>query len=159
VNAALEVMLEHKLLGQPSWRQLPITVGEYFDPDYASSDDELDIDDVPLHDHAVRYLDVSNSLVETTRLTLLDNKTCKKRTIVETFWNGGCNRIIERRDQFCGVEEYWEMIIDVQLTADPLTVEIMRVGRNAETMIIYSHSIITDNADGSQTEVKIYPKD
>jgi hypothetical protein len=159
MKANLEITLEYKLLGEENWRPFPISLGDYFDPDYPPDDGPPDVDDVALHDHAVEYLGIARSLVANTRLTLRDNRTSKKKTIVETFSNAGNNRIIERRDEHDGIEHYWEIIIDSQLQDQPVVCEIMRIGRKNSILILYSHVIIRTEADGSQSELKFYPRE
>src|SRR5579875_1645867 len=151
--SSIKVALQYKLLGQQSWEEVPITAAEYFDANYTSEDERLDIDDVPLYDHAVEYLKVDNSLVENTRLTLIDNERDTKRIIVETFWNNGANRIIERRDYHHGLENYWEMIIDSQVIGDRSLNEIIRIGRKDGVIMLLSHVFIATAIDGSQTEI------
>lgn len=155
----VEVTLEYKFFGHTSWNQLPISAIDYFDPNYTSDDVDIDIDDVALYDHAVDYLNTDCSLIANTRLTLLNNRECKKRTITETFWDGGTNRIIERKDEHHGVEIYWEMIIDSQVVGQRFAIEILRIGRKDGVVELFSHVVITTRPDGSQTETKIYPKD
>jgi hypothetical protein len=152
MNAQLEVVLEYRLRGEEQWRQFPITLSDYLDPDYAD-DEPVDIDSVELHAHAVDYLDIAPSLIENTRLTLRNNRTSEKRIIVETFWSGGDSRIIERRDEHDGSEKYWEMIVDSQLQKEPIITQIIRIGRKNGVLVLYSQSIIRMNADGSQTEL------
>jgi hypothetical protein len=157
--SSIEIRLEYRLLGRGDWDELPMTAADYFDTEYMSEENGLDIDDVPLHDHAIDYLDVDYSLVANTRLTIIDNKDGKRRIIVETFWHGGSNRIIERTDEHHGTEDYWEMIIDSQAVDEGRTNEIMRIGREDGIFVLLSHVFISTAADGSQTESKVYPID
>jgi hypothetical protein len=161
VNAFLEVLLDYKLVGHANWKRLPLTIEEYFDPKYVSNDEEADIDDVPLHDHAIEYLGLDRSLVENTRLTVVNNRDGKKRIIVETFWHGGANRIIERTDQYNGKEDYWELILDSQLPSicHARTTEIMRISRKEGILGLLSHVFITAGIDESESELQLYPRD
>lgn len=152
VITSLQIKLEYKVVGQSVWKTLPMTDRAYFDPSYMSEDEPADINDVALHDHAVDYLDVDGS-----QIVLTDPLKNEARTIIESFWNGGRNRIIERTDVRCGEVNYWEIITDCQVVGQPSTVEIMRIGKKEGVLVLYSHVFITDMADGSQTEVKIYP--
>jgi hypothetical protein len=156
---SIEVILEYRLLGESVWRRLPITPSEYFDADYISDDEELDIDDVPLYAHAVQYLNLDSSLVENTKLSLINSRAGKATTIIETFWNGGANRVIERKDVVHDREQYWELIIDSQIPGPVLTNDIMRIGRKEGVLVVLSHVMITTKVDGSQMELKIHPNE
>ncbi len=157
MESSLQIKFEYKLLGQSVWKTLPMPDSVYFDPSYMSKDEPPEIEDVPLYDHAVEYLDVDPSLVENTRIILIDSLKDENRTINETFWNGGRNRIIERTDLRSGEVNYWELITDCHVVGRPSTVEIISMGKKEGVLVLYYHVFITDNADGSQTEFKVYP--
>ncbi|MBI2807732.1 MAG: hypothetical protein HYX68_22350 [Planctomycetes bacterium] len=152
----LKIMLEYRLNFQTSWIEHPISVQDYFDPEFASKNEVLDIDNVPLHDHGIEYLDVNPWQVVNTRVILRDESKGLERRIVETFWNDGRNRLIERTDMLQGHLKYWEVITDVRILEQPTVTEILRVGRKNGILAVLSHVFITDNEDGSQTELQVH---
>jgi hypothetical protein len=111
------------------------------------------LDGVPAHGHAIQYLKVDPRRVRTTRLLIRDTARNQERRIIETFWNDGQNRAIERFDT--GSAPYWEMILETQVGQRPTVWEILRLGREGDVLVPLYHGRITDNQDGSQTETKV----
>src|SRR5262245_39444008 len=155
---SIDVTLEYKLIGQADWAAHPFQGEQYFDPDYLDPGEDPAIDDVPMYDRAIDYLSVPGSLVEKTRLKIRDLLRNEGRTIAETFWNGGRNVIVERTDYKSDEPSYWEVIIECQIADKPLTLEIIRIGRDEGVPCIYLHTYVTDQDDGSQTEQRVFPR-
>ncbi len=151
---ALEVFIDYKRLGSDEWLRMTIPPHEYFDP----HEEILGMDSVPRHNHAIDYLKgIPKVCVEATRLTIADTKVGKSGTITETFWNGGENRVIERRDLFG--QDDWELIIDVVVTDDPYVSECLRIGRVRGTIQVLSHVFIERRTDGSEKERVMYSRE
>jgi hypothetical protein len=152
-HAAPSILIElaHKRRDRPDWQSTSMRPEEYFDlePGEAPS-----VGSVTRRNHAIDYLGVDASLVEATRIRITDSTSNASRTITETFWNEGRSRVIERRDT---PGEYWELIFETPVSAQPSVWEILRLGRREGLLVPYYHGFVTDNPDGSQTELRVTP--
>lgn len=131
---------------------IELTPEAYFD---LEPGEEATLKSVPRHDHAVEYLPVALSQVRMTRLQLLNEAVGTRRSITESFWNDGKNRVIERLDS--GPVPYWEMIFDSLVSEEPKVREILRLVRQDDALTPVYHGFFQSNTDGSRTETKIFP--
>jgi hypothetical protein len=145
-----KVTIEFKLQGSEEWLSIPLSTDQYFD---LEPGERPSMNSVPDYVHAVQYLKVPRESVHMTRLTLEDSSDQARRFITETFWNQGENRVIERLDT--GTKPFWEMIVEVKVIESPPTWEILRLRRQDGIPLPSYHGFITNNEDGSQTEVKV----
>lgn len=146
----ISITLEYQMAGSNEWMLLTLLPEQYFDLDPG---EEIQLDCVPKHNHAVDYLDFESTQVKSTKLKLLDMTTNTSISIVETFWNEGKNRAIERIDAGPN-ENYWELILDLQIQDSPLTWEILRIDKRDGIITPNYHGFIQHNEDGSETEIK-----
>ena len=84
----------YQLRGSTQLSELTIPADEYYEP----TDDQIEWDSVPRHDHAIDYLPNERSEMAQTIILLYsaDGQLCCK--LREVFWNHGRNRLIERVD-------------------------------------------------------------
>ena len=150
----IQVLISYKYHGDDNWITTKFTQEEYFDFD----DEPFDLDSVPKFNHAIEYLKIDKSVLQNTKILLEDTTSQNRRTITETFWNKAQNRIIERTDTGTSTE-YWEIIQEILINTKPSTWEIIRFGKERDIIKLWSHVVITDNPDGSQTETKIFPEE
>lgn len=146
----IHITIEYKLTDSIDWKSLELTHAEYFE---LEPDEEVELDSLPKYNHAIEYLELERHQVAATRIILIDEALKAKRSIVEKFWNQGENRLIERTD--IGENQYWEMILEVQVSKKPPLWEIVRVGREDGVLTPWYHAFLQDNDDGSQTEIKV----
>ena len=138
--------------GSDDWLSRSVSPLEYFEPDERS----FEFDSIPRFDHAVEYLSLKRDDVAATKITLTNSKQKRSRMISEKFWNNGKNRIIERFDE--SDAPYWEMILESRSVEHPKTVEIMRIGRDPDGIVgPLSHVFLTEQEDGSHSEIIVYP--
>jgi len=149
-QSPVQVTLKYKTLSNADWQFIELAAQEYFD---LEPDEEVEIDSIPEYNHAIDYLALDSSQIETTMLILTDEERQARRAITETFWNNGQNRLIERVDS--GSAPYWEMILEVQTGQAPPIWEVLRVCREDGAMKPIYHAFIRDNHDGSQFETRI----
>lgn len=147
-QSSIHVTIEYSRVGETDWLKRRLRADEYFEipPDGAP----IDIDSVPLHSHAVDYLDLEPCDVRVVRLVISGSPNGSSRTITETFWNEGKCRVTERAD--AGVHSYWELIIESRVTDEPPEWDILRFVRKEGVLVPIYHAIIRENADGSQEE-------
>ena len=146
----MQITLEYKLVNSDAWETVRLASDDFFE---LEPGEQATIDSVPKHNHGVDYLALEPPTVRTTRITIIDDVKKSNRVICETFWNNGQNRVIERTDH--GVSEYWEMIIRTRIRENPLTWDILRMGRQDGILVPFYHGIIQRNPDGSETETKM----
>jgi hypothetical protein len=149
-EANIQIAIEYKLNNSLHWQSVELTPSEYFD---LEPDEKIELDCIPKYNHAIEYLNCQPEQILATKLILIDQTVQSKRLIVERFWNGGENRLIERTD--IGANTYWELILEHQISKDPLLWEIVRLGRENGIVTPWYHGFLQDNDDGSQTETKV----
>lgn len=150
-NPPVEVSLEYQTTNEGTWQHLALTPEAYFE---LEPNETPSLESVERHAHAIDYLDPGLlATLRVTRLTLHEPKTGARRTITETFWNGGKSRVIERIDT--GPRPYWEMIVDARISEHPPTSDLLRIVRHDGVPKLAYHALIRDNDDGSQTETRL----
>jgi hypothetical protein len=112
-HSTVRISLDYQLLNSDRWESLPLSATDYFDLD---PDEPPSLNACPHHSHAIDYLPDAAAAIATTKLTLTDVQS--QRQIVETFWNHGKNRLIERINT--GKTPYSETILEVQISEDLL---------------------------------------
>lgn len=149
-TSPIEITIEYLLTDNHNWTLVKLTPDDYFD---IESDETITLDSLPKYNHAREYLNYEPHQIVTTKLTLRDDSLKTKRCIIERFWNQGKNRLIERSD--LGLQSYWEMILEMEISQDPPLWEILRLGRENDIITPWYHGFIQDNEDGSQTETQV----
>jgi len=149
-KSRIQISIEYKLVDNSCWESLELTADEYFD---LEPDERPELDSIPKYNHALDYLNLESQRVSATKISLIDENMAAKRLIVEKFWNGGKNRLIERTD--AGKNPYWETILEVLVSETPPLWEIIRIGREKGIMTPWYHGFIEDKNDGTQKEVLI----
>lgn len=146
------IIIQYKLDGENLWKTFNITPEEYFD---LEEDELIEVDSVPIHNHAINYIEDCLNKITNTKIVISDENTRRKRIITTTYWNNQENSIIERLDfdnDFC---DYNELIIEGKIKDSPPVFEVMRVVRENDVLIPIYHGFITEMDDGSQVENKI----
>jgi hypothetical protein len=146
----IDITIDFKRTNSTDWESVRLTPEEFFELEPGETPG---LDSVPAHDHAVQYLQFDPRRVRTTRLSIRDPARNDERRIIETFWNDGQNRVIERIDT--GAAPHWEMILEMHVGEGPTVWEIVRLGREGDVLVPLHHGHITDNQDGSQTETQV----
>lgn len=146
----ISITLEYNLIGNSQWVSIKLRPEEYFD---LEPGEEVELDCVPKFSNTVDYLDFDSTQLQGTKLTLFDQETGSSRIFTETFWNEGKNRVIERVDKGQN-EEYWELILDLQLKESPPTSEILRLDKRNGVLSPNLHVFIRRNKNGSETITK-----
>ena len=146
----IKVRIEYLEKYASVWVSNEIALEAYFDED----NEPLSWESVPLHNHAVDYLEIGKDKLQATRVVIDDNFAKVKRTITENFWNKGKNRLIERIDEGEEITDQ-EIILELLLNEHPETWEILRCHRDNGILKINYHGFIAINEDGSEVERKI----
>lgn len=149
----LTVVIKYKRKHDADWQTVTLPYDAYFESD---QDDPLNVDSVPIHDHAIDYLsDLPASEIQATKLDISDTDNNLSISITETFWNNFNNRVIERVD-FGFQETYNEIIIQSRTQEEPVVTEVIRLVRQQGVLTAVYHGFISDNPDGSQSEHMVF---
>jgi hypothetical protein len=146
----VKIIIEYQLTDNKKWESVELTPDKYFD---FEPDEKIDLNSVPKYNHAIEYLGSDHHRVGITKLLIIEEASQTKRSIIETFWNKGENRLIERFDS--EPNPYWEMILEIKVSEVPPVWEILRLGKKDGVMTPWYHAFLQDNDDGSQTENRI----
>jgi hypothetical protein len=147
----ISITINYQLFGSKEWVSVGLLPGEYFDLDEG---EEIVWDCVPLHNHAIEYLNIDNLNIRSTKLNIRDSQAQVTRLITETFWNNGKNRAMERFDTGPGIND-WELVLKIRISDMPLIWEILRLDKMEGILIPNYHGFIQRNEDGSETEIKV----
>jgi len=151
MNDSLSVKMQYR--SNRIWQNWELKLSSYFD----LSDGEIpEIDAVPMHAHAIDYIDISSS-IDATRILITDRTDQSSREITEFFWNKRQNRLIERTDRRGNSLIFWEGIIEIQVESNPPKYELVRFGRDDSLLSVLSHCLIQERVDGSEAEETIFP--
>ncbi len=142
----VRVRVAYLLVGCPDWHAVDLSNAAYFEAEEATSPELMS---VPIHAHASDYLDVPVDQLRRTELTIEDVAAGDSRTVVETFWDHGCSRIVE----VSGPGEKWELII-VLSTDDGE--HIVRYGSIGSAHTLLSHAFVQQMLDGSERDSPVY---
>lgn len=107
-----------------------------------------------MYNDTLDYINEYPDKVENIKTTIINNRKKTKRTFLETLWNNQNNRIVERIDSGENLN-YYEIIIETKIQEEPPIFEIIRAFRENDSLVPVLHSFITDNEDGSETEIKV----
>lgn len=146
----LVITITYQRIASPTWQSVNLSPAQYFD---LEGEESLSWDCVPIFNHAIDYLDIDASEIRCTKISIEDIPQRTNRTIIETFWNHGKNRLIERNDIGETFKD-WELILESIINESPLTWEILRLDRSGEVLVPNYHGFIRRNNDGSETEVR-----
>ena len=158
VNSQVQIIIEYQLTDSSEWHLVELAPEEYFDLDYLAPDEKIMWDCMPKYVDTIEYLDIELKEVANIKLKIIDPEVKITKSVAETFWNEGKNKITEVTHSENEKISYWETIIDIQLQSVPLISEILRFYREDNIPKLAYHGIITDRKDGSQEETIIYPK-
>lgn len=147
------VFVRYCMRDSAEWVEVVLSPDSYFEE---CDEAGLDLDSVPRWLHAVEYLSVDDTRIHITELTVRDERDGKCRTVVETFWDDGRSRTIDVHDQRTG---YRELIVSVysEPQARPSS-NILRFDCSPSGRGLLSHTVVFDEADGSQSERRAYSK-
>ncbi|AFZ24524.1 hypothetical protein Cylst_2294 [Cylindrospermum stagnale PCC 7417] len=151
----LIIVIEYKMLNQPTCEKIEITPDEYFEPmdedEYLDSlNEEYDFDSVPKYFHAVDYIGCKLCEVEHTKLTIVDRTKDIKHICSETFWNGGDNRTILTQILGLGKPSY-ELLVETVINKIPKTIQQIKFIVEDDIAKFQNQLIIQCNEDGSET--------
>ena len=162
MNNNIVIDFKYKLNKSDTWLKKDITVEEYFDLDYLDEGEPIVVDSVPLYNDFIDYIkntDCEKQQISKISIDIIDTVTNCKLHFYQTFWNKQENWIVERIDTIDGNEiNYHEFIISTVLPREisnntELDYEIIRFQKKESDINFLFHSIIRDNADGSQSEI------
>ncbi|EGO63792.1 hypothetical protein [Acetonema longum] len=152
----IDIIIQFQEEGDLDWKAIELTPEDYFDLNYLDQNEILEIDSIPVYNHAIDYLKNLQKCVNkviSTKITI--QEADKQISITEYYWNNQQNSIVERID-YIRSEKVLELIItSVKVKNDPVVWEIIRFVRIDGILVPQLHSFITDNPDGSQSEEKI----
>jgi hypothetical protein len=147
----ISVSLEYRTKESLTWKSIALSPEEYFD---LEQNETVSWDSVPRHNHASDYLNVELAIIRNTRLTVVDAQAKLTQQITEAFWKGGTNRVVERTDN--GPDgDYWELIVEVRVSDEPVVWEILRLDRLNGVIAPNYHGFIQLRDDGSEKETKV----
>jgi hypothetical protein len=153
-SSTIQIELGYKLLDSKEWKSIDLEPKNYFD---IESGELVNLESIPFYDHAIDYLvqdlEIQKESVMATRVHLYDKSTKQERLITESFWNYGCNRLIERQDM--GDHPYSEIILEMLVSEVPEVWEVLRCDRLSGVLSPSYHAKIHDREDGSQVEKHI----
>lgn len=150
MQSSVTITIRYKLLHSTEWNTLALEPEDYFD---VEPGEEPDVDSVPRWDQAIAYLDLEPSAVQFTVIVLERPSTGQTKVISESLWNRGRNSLAEVSE--CG--QPTQLILENFLTEQPPTWEILRSERNEGLWQVTYHGVISQDADGSQSETMVYP--
>ncbi len=155
----VSVFIDYRFINDSEWHTIEMLPEDYFD---LSPDEKIEWDCVPEYnqaiDYLIDYLDVDPKLVLNTRVRIFDREANISEVITTTFWNQGENMIAERVITDLETPDLlWLMVITSKVQDNPAVWEIMRLQRENNVPVLESHSFITDNEDGSESQKIIYP--
>lgn len=143
----MKIEIKYLLNSSKDWSNLSLTCEEYFEEQEDIK--EYSIDDIPKHDLAHGYLNISPKYINHLVLSISENEKFKEHSY--TFWNHGDNFVIHVKDQdFNIVEE--QIIVSNLIEKEPNKTEILRFRKVNGLLIPTYHSIITDQSNGEQEE-------
>ncbi len=121
---------------------------EYFDPVDEDENETFEEDGIPKFNHANEYLDILTENLQWTEIEITE--TNNGRNIKTQYFDNGKSWMSRRKD----FDGYEEIIISSQLNGSD--VHIVRIHKEHENWQVNYDGVITDLADGSQTERKIF---
>lgn len=155
ISNNFDIKIFYKLINSDAWFTWIIDPYDYFDHHYYEDDEEIEIDSIPLHDHAINYIHIETPQAIThTNLLIRDLNSKEQIQIKESYWNNHNNNIIERIDSG-GAEDYHLLIITTMLTQNPTVFQIMRFEKLNDHFEVKGHYLITKNEDGTETEHRV----
>jgi hypothetical protein len=160
----IDIEFKYRMSGVEEWLIKSIAVEEYFDFSELEEDELLEVDSLTIYDDLIEYIEDERRQVSQIIIIITDKIKNKKRQFNQTFWNDQNNYILERIDHAGAVVDYHEFIIETLLPQKTTgnienDYEIIRFSPGEEGPKCWLHSIIHDNADGSQSEIRIEPKE
>ncbi len=151
MNRHFKITLYFLYEDEKDWVSKNLLPEEYFDLDGGET---IEIDCVPIHNHAVEYLNLNRERVKATKIVLEDSRFNNQCIITESFWNNQKNRVIERTDIESKGQET-EIIIESEISVSPPITEIFRFTKDGEVLAPIYHGFIQTNPDGTEDETKI----
>jgi len=147
----VSILIEYReACGNDKWHRLTLRPEEYFDLDDGESPA---VGSVPRHDHAIEYLSVDPEAVSATKAVVSDGMN--SRTILESYWHQGQNRIIERRDR-TPTTEYWELILEIRLSDIPPKWRVLRFTRADDVPSVVFDVLVERNVRGEEVETSLF---
>jgi hypothetical protein len=147
----ITITVEYKLSNSAEYCEVELEPEEYFDLEL---NEKAEWDSVPKFNDTLDYLNIDKEKVQYIKTTIMDQETNTNLCFVDTFWNQGENRIIEKT--ISGSRSYWEMIICTKLLESSFTWELLRFHKENNIPTLSYHGLFKDNEDGSEEELIIY---
>lgn len=147
----VSIKIKYTLIGEEEWHTIDIPPQDYFDLDEG---EVIEVDSIPMYNHAIDYIKKDSNKVINTTIIIEGEGNKEKIVINESFWNKQQNRIIEKT--YHGIDFREELVIvETKVKEEPVIYEITRAIRKDGILIPVYHGFITENDDGSQTEIKV----
>ena len=143
----MKIRIDYKIKDKAE-KFIDLTVEEYFDPLDEDENENYEDDGIAKFNHAEEYLEISTSMLEWTEIHITETKI--SHIIRTQYFDEGKSRMSQRKD----LDGYEEIIVSSQLNSSD--VHIVRIHKANEKWQINYDGVITDLADGSQTEQKIF---
>ena len=147
----VSIKIKYALIGEEEWHTVDIFPQDYFDLDEG---EVIEVDSIPMYNHAIDYIKKDSNKVINTIIIIEDKGNKEKMVINESFWNNQQNRIIEKI--YFGIDFREELVIvETKVKDKPIVYEITKAIRKDGILMPVYHGFITENDDGSQTEIKV----
>lgn len=151
INKTIKISIFYQIQNENTWYEVSIKPQDYYDTNYYDEDEEIDIDSLPLYDHAISYISLENkSIIKNTKLYIIDETTNEQIIIKEAYWNFQKNSMVERIDLDTNENiSNHEIIITtlVQEDIEKKVWEIMRFSKVKEMFNPVFHSFITEDEE------------
>lgn len=151
INKTIKISIFYQIQNENTWYEVSIKPQDYYDTNYCDEDEEIDIDSLPLYDHAISYISLENkSIIKNTKLYIIDETTNEQIIIKEAYWNFQKNSMVERIDLDTNENiSNHEIIITtlVQEDIEKKVWEIMRFSKVKEMFNPVFHSFITEDEE------------
>lgn len=148
---SVTIKIEYKLDGSETWEFISLSPEDYFDLDEY---EQIEIDCIPKYNYAIDYIEQDKEKIINTKITITDKNSNKEKIFLQFYWNKQQNSIVERIDSGENYNDN-EIIIETKIQESPPKFEIMRLIRKDGFLAPIYHGFITDNNDGSQTEIQV----
>ena len=160
-NIAINIL--YKLQNTNEWCELKIDPENYFDKKYLDEGEIIEINSIPLFNHAIEYLEETyREKVSNTRLSITNNNFYEKIDINETYWNNHQNSIVERIDTNPKGVIIYNVIILTSLVNDSSTENTWEIIRFIKENAVFTpilHTFITENKNGVVSDTLPPPRE
>lgn len=141
----MKIKVTYKVKDEPK-KSVYLTSEEYFDS--LDEGENYENHGIAKFNYTEEYLNISTSMLEWAEIEIIKAKIGHK--IRTQYSDDGKSRMTQRRD----LDGHEEIIVSSQLTN--LDMHIVRIHKENKTWQLNYNGVITDLADGSQKEKKIF---